>query len=221
MMKETAQNHDIDALCASIRTRILQGTLLPGTKLSENNLAKEAGCSRTPVREALKRLEQDGFVVILPHSGSYVKSCSLKEYQEITEIRSYLEGLSFRLAVERNADTTEIAKILSEMDELVNKPPFDLVAFGEKHYRFHQKLVEMSGNPLLLQTFNRLNLNANSLLFYQKSTKESFAITQAEHHKILTALEEGDAKVEKFVIMHLWKKRDNFKREAEQTSEED
>ena len=111
--------------------------MLPGSKLSENNLAREFSCSRTPVREALKRLEQDGFVDILPHSGTYVRSPSLTEYQELTEVRAYLEALAFNLAVEKEADCTELKRILGEMDAIVDNTPIDTVAFGEKHYRFH------------------------------------------------------------------------------------
>lgn len=206
----------IEEMYDELKSKILNGTLLPGTKLSENGLSSDFHCSRTPVREALKRLEQESFVVILPHSGTYVKSPTLREYQEMTEIRAYLEALAFSLAIERKADCTVLAQILKEMDDLVQDPPFDVVAFGEKHYRFHRQMVVMSGNPLLLQAFERLNLNANSLLFYQSMTKESFTITQEEHHKILSALETGNAKMESFVLNHLWRKRNKFKKEADE-----
>lgn len=73
VMDTPTKNQLIDSIYNHLKRQIRQGLLPNGAKLSENTLAKEFSCSRTPVREALKRLEQDGFVVIIAHSGSYVK----------------------------------------------------------------------------------------------------------------------------------------------------
>jgi DNA-binding GntR family transcriptional regulator len=205
----------IETVYQDLRTEILRAALLPGTKLSENTLAKDFSCSRTPVREALQRLEQDGFVDILPHSGTYVRTPSSAECQEITEVRAYLEALAFNLDIEKHADCSELEEILHQMDGIVENAPIDTVAFSTLHYRFHQTLVKLSGNQILMRIYDRLNINPNNLFSYQAMTKESFSVTQAEHHKILSALQKGDGRMGKFVIQHLWKKRNRFKHDAE------
>ena len=93
-METTKKSQLIDTIYNHLKHQIRQGLLPNGAKLSENTLAKEFSCSRTPVREALKRLEQDGFVVIVAHSGSYVKDITMVDYQQLTEVRAYLEALA-------------------------------------------------------------------------------------------------------------------------------
>ncbi len=94
----------IDTIYDTLRDQIRSGSLSGGgTKLSENTLAATFACSRTPVREALKRLDQDGFVVTIAHSGTYVKDLTMQEYQHLTEVRAYLEALAIRSACEQHA----------------------------------------------------------------------------------------------------------------------
>ncbi|MCI2097808.1 MAG: GntR family transcriptional regulator [Sphaerochaeta sp.] len=215
MPGEEDEQSVIESVYQELRLEILRAVLLPGTKLSENALAKDFSCSRTPVREALQRLRQDGFVDILPHSGTYVRTPKLCEYLELTEVRAYLEALAFTLAIERNADCTTLRTILTEMDEIVQDTPIDTVAFGVLHYRFHHTLVEMSGNSVLLRIYDRLNLSTSSLFSSPAMTRERFSQTQAEHHKILTALENHDTRMEKAIIQILWRKRNRYKRGTE------
>ncbi|MGH0053878.1 MAG: GntR family transcriptional regulator, partial [Sphaerochaetaceae bacterium] len=107
----------IDQIYQDIRNKILKNEYIPGNKLSENALSIEYNCSRTPVREAIKRLEQDGFVTVLPQSGSYVKELTIKDYQYIAEVRTYLESLAFRINCENAIDVTPFSSILDEMDK--------------------------------------------------------------------------------------------------------
>ena len=84
---------------STIQNRIRSGEYTPGEKLSENLLATEFNCSRMPVREALKHLEQDGLVTIQPKSGTYVRGYSPEEIRNAVEIRAYLEALAFTLLI--------------------------------------------------------------------------------------------------------------------------
>lgn len=203
----------IEQIYNDIRQRILKNEYIPGSKLSENSLSFEYECSRTPVREALKRLEQDGFVTVLPRSGSYVKELTLKDYQEIAEVRTYLESLAFRLLCEQEADTAHLSAILDEMDGCDMEQPDDVMRFSDLHYQFHVGLIRASGSEALLTTYSRLNLNTNSLLFYQRLSNQGKIQTQDEHRKILHYLDEGEAaKGERFMVAHLWRKRNAYKR---------
>ncbi|MDD3425210.1 GntR family transcriptional regulator [Sphaerochaeta sp.] len=203
----------IDQIYDDIRDKILKNEYIPGSKLSENSLSVDYNCSRTPVREAIKRLEQDGFVTVLPQSGSYVKELTLKDYQHIAEIRTYLESLAFRLNCENEVDIAPFAAILDEMDTCDMDKPDEVMHFSDLHFQFHLEMVRASNNAILLTTFSRLNLNTNSLLFYQRLSNQGKIQTQEEHRKILAYLQAHDAtKGEKFMFAHLWRKRNAYKR---------
>ena len=90
-MTDIANN--VEELYSVLRRRILDEYYFAGQKLSENALAKEFECSRTPIREVFKKLEQDGLIVVRPKSGSYVRIYSGKNYLDLIEVRAYLEGL--------------------------------------------------------------------------------------------------------------------------------
>ncbi len=202
---------EIEQIYNDIRNKILSNEFAPGSKLTENSLSNDYNCSRTPVREAIKRLEQDGFVEVLPHSGSYVKELTIREYQYLAEIRSYLESLAFRLNCENGTDIKPFSDILDQMDQCDMVK--DVMHFSNLHFQFHLAMVEASGNEILYTTFRRLNLNANSLLFYQQLTEKGKKATQDEHRKILTFMENRDiVKGERFMLSHLWRKRNRFKK---------
>ena len=92
-----------ELVCENIRQAIIDGTFSPGERLMEIQLADEMGVSRTPVREAIRKLEQEGFVVMIPRRGTYVADISIKDITEIYEIRISLDILAAGLAAERIA----------------------------------------------------------------------------------------------------------------------
>ncbi len=217
-MSDILSSQLIDHIYDTLRDQIRNGLLPGGTKLSENTLAATFSCSRTPVREALKRLDQDGFVVTIAHSGTYVKDLTMQEYQHLTEVRAYLEALAIRAACEQHADTSALEKILDTMDDLIEgKGPFQVQAFSELHYRFHLELVALAGNDLLTLTYSRLNLGEAALLFSQTLNKRGLKKTQAEHRKLVDAIKNHDQKEgERFMLAHLWRKRNQFKKEDQE-----
>ncbi len=201
----------IEDIVETIRIRILNGAYAPGEKLSENKLAKEFNCSRTPVREAIKRLERDNLVVVQPFSGSYVKHLSDEENRELTEIRASLESLAFRLACDREVDVAPLRQLLVEMEDALSSDKPDFVRYGQAHYQFHMTLVEMSGNVMLIDIYRRRNLNSASKLFYYKMSRTEADFTQQEHEAIVTALSLGDTEAgQQFMFNHLWKKRERL-----------
>jgi DNA-binding GntR family transcriptional regulator len=191
-----------------LRSRILSEEYYLGEKLSENTLAREFGCSRTPIREAIKRLESENLIEIRPQSGTYVKMLTPKDYSNLLEVRAYLEGLSYRLAIERASDEAIAAlePLLDEMDRVILARPIEMQHFAELHYRFHFSILEMGKNVLLVSMFERLNLRS-SHMFLRSMNAESAARTQEEHHRILNSLKARDPKGEKFMIGHLWRKK--------------
>ena len=90
-----------EVVCETLREAIISGVLRPGERLMEIQLAEELGVSRTPVREAIRKLELEGFVIMIPRRGTYVADLSIKDINEVFEVRSALDSLANGLAAER------------------------------------------------------------------------------------------------------------------------
>ena len=211
-MVET-QNDLKKTIYSVLRKRILSQYYSSQNKLSEVILAREFKCSRTPVREALKRLEQDNLIVIQPKSGSYVKEQSATDNKNMMEVRAYIEALAVRLLIEKKTDIKPIKQLYQAMDKIIKKKKIDMIIFGEKHYQFHKRIVDLTGNKLCIQMFNRLNL-ISSMTFFQED-ETNILKTHSEHFHIIEMIEKADRSVEKFMIEHLWKKRNKYFQEAE------
>jgi len=199
-----------EAIYQTIRRRIFTEEYAPGQKLSENALSGEFDCSRTPIREVFKRLEADLLVLVKPRSGTYVRRHFSKDSRELIEVRAYLEGLAFRLATETinlGPDVSRLNALLDQMDRIIEAKPIDMMAFADLHYQFHLGIIDLSGNDLLRQMYERLSLKSSDL-FLLSMNEDTAGTTQKEHRWLVEALSQRDLKGEKFMIGHLWKKRD-------------
>ena len=199
-----------DTIYSTVQERIRNGVYRDGEKLSENSLAKEFKCSRTPVREVFQKLEQNGLVVIQPKSGTYVRHYSKKEIIDALEIRSYLEALAFNLDIEKKVDLTPLKECLAEMNKVANVKPLDIEKFGLAHFNFHSLLVSLADNPFLTDVYNQLHLIALYGVFFKPMAEDDLKITQEEHEKIVDLLEKGDKSGESFIIHHLIRRREDF-----------
>ncbi len=208
-MNESQKSVRVDEIHAILRKRILTEQYIPGEKLSETALAKEFFCSRTPVRESIKRLQRDGLIVVQPKSGSYVKESNDKDHKELLEMRSYIEALCVRLIIEEDKDITPLIELYEKMDAYLQESPIDFVSYGETHYLYHHTLVSLAGNDLALRMFEQLNLRSSMLFYHSMNTKMS-SITQNEHAKIIHLLKTKSNKCEQFIISHLWKNRKKY-----------
>jgi DNA-binding GntR family transcriptional regulator len=171
-----------------LRREIIKGTLQPGQKLVMANLAKSFGISETPVREAIRRLESDGYVTFTPHSGAVVTRIDDREFSEIYLIRISLEGLATRLAVPfiSQNDISWLKKKNQEMKIAVQKNRYERLARLNKdfHLRIYKaapysRLYKMISD--LWDAFERWP----SIFSYVPERAES-AIR--EHEKIIEAL---------------------------------
>ena len=93
-----------EVVCETLRDAIRKGVLKPGERLMEIQLAEELGVSRTPVREAIRKLELEGYVIMMPRRGTYVANLSIRDVNEVFEIRTSLDSLASGLAAERITD---------------------------------------------------------------------------------------------------------------------
>ena len=174
-----------EVVSSTLRQAIKDGLLKPGDRLMEIQLADELGVSRTPIREAIRQLEQEGFVVMVPRRGTYVADISLKDIAQVFEIRSALEELSAGLAAERiTPDELEsLERILVEINEFIDKGEFDKIVDAD--IRFHDILYHASRNTRLVDILH--NLREQMLRFRSVSMHYPgrLAATWEEHRQMV------------------------------------
>ena len=145
----------------SLRELLLTGELAAGQRVSEIWAVDRLGVSRTPVRAALARLEEEGFLEALPSGGYAVKTFTEQDAFEAIEIRGALEGLAARLAAERGVDAAclqALEEILAEIDPLTTKPTLsseDFALYVRLNEAFHAKLAEACGGTVLARQIER------------------------------------------------------------------
>ncbi len=145
-----------ELVCETIRQAIVDGVFSPGERLMEIQLADEMGVSRTPVREAIRKLELEGFVVMIPRRGTYVADISIKDINEVYEIRTSLEVLAAGLAAERISDEEleTMQRLLVEIGHHMEDGNIEKIV--EIDTAFHDVLYKASRNQRLAGIINNL-----------------------------------------------------------------
>lgn len=140
----------------SIRDAIMRGDYAPGTMLSENDLAAVLSMSRTPVRAALARLQDEGWVTIYAQRGALVRELTADEVRELAEARLALEsaGVQRASAAQRDGLAARLADNLDRQEQALTSG--DVPAFALLALQFHRAFVEASGNGILLSFYDRL-----------------------------------------------------------------
>jgi GntR family transcriptional regulator of vanillate catabolism len=157
---QPAPSQTVKALL-SLRDLILKGTLASGDRLSELAIVERLGVSRTPVRAALIRLEEEGLVEALPSGGFAVKAFSERDIHDAIELRGTLEGLAARLAAERGADPEKLDALkacVAGIDALMSAPEIDPELFSNyiaHNADFHAQLVELAQSPAISRHIDR------------------------------------------------------------------
>src|ERR1043165_5819165 len=145
----------------ALRDQILSGSLRPGERISELQAVETAGVSRTPVRMALVRLEEEGLLEAIPSGGFMVKAFSERDILDSIELRGTLEGLAARFAAERGVsarDLEPLKECLNEIDGLVRRTPIAVEPFSAyvaRTARFHALLTELPRTPPLIRQIDR------------------------------------------------------------------
>ena len=177
-----------------VRELILSGELEPGTVINQATLAREIGISTTPLREALKRLKQQGLVELDAHRDARVAALDAEEARDLLEIRRSLDPLAASLAAERRTkqDVAEMRASLEGLEALPSNPTLEqLVA----HRRFHSAIYRASHNALLVETLDGLWDTADRYrrhgLQVERSAEERGEKAR-EHTLLFEAIVEGD-----------------------------
>ena len=169
----------MELVCRRIRERIMAGELVPGSPLREEHIARELGVSATPVREAFRRLANEGWITSAPYRGSFIRRYSPKELDDLFRLREALEGLAVRLAsscaspeqLERlRAAVDAEAAYIAEAEK--SGCPFVSPSF-EQELAFHTAVAEISGSPLLAERLETLKAQLAYIFLLGRGHRES------------------------------------------------
>lgn len=209
-----------DVVFENLREAIVEGKLNPGQRLMEVQLAEQLGVSRTPVREAIRKLELEGLVVMLPRKGAYVANMSLKDIIDVLEIRSTLEGLASSLAAERihPENIKELEKIAKEFEQ--NADNTDLDELLKKDVEFHECIFKATNNKKLHQLITSLWEQVYRFRATYIADYESVKSIIKEHQLILDAIKKGDNELAKKYAKEHIEKAENFMIEKAMKSKE-
>ena len=180
-----------EIVCEVLRDAIRGGVLKPGEWLKENDLADELLVSRTPVREAIRKLEQEGYVVTVPRRGAYVASVSIRDINEIFEIRAALEVLACELAAERITEE-ELERLLVAIGRAIEE--HDMERIVQTDIEFHELLYQAARNERLLAIIGNLREQLTRFRTISMSYPGRLKATLEEHRSLVDAIGSGDAR---------------------------
>jgi DNA-binding GntR family transcriptional regulator len=198
-----------DQVAARLRTWLIEGRIAPGAKLNERVLAEQLRVSRTPLREAIKLLAQEGLVDLVPNRGAVAVQLTETDIVHTFEVLAGLEALSGELAARRIGDAA--------LGELRAKHHEMLAAFERRdlsnYYRLnaaiHAGINEAAGNPVLAETYGRINARVQAMRFRTNQDEAKWRRAVQEHIRMMQALGERDgAALARVLADHLHHKRD-------------
>lgn len=176
-----------------VRDLIASGRIPPGTQLDERSLANDLAVSRTPLREAIATLVEEGLVERRPYRGNFVRMFTAKQVNDLYVVRKVLEGLATRLAVLSLAeeDLDKIRSILDETQQALEAG--DMAAYSTADVHFHDTIAQMSKNETLIESIGRLKRQIQIVRLGANRDPQVVARTALERPHILAALEARDA----------------------------
>lgn len=186
-------NTSSDSVYIELRGKILSRELKPAQRLLEVKIANEMGVSRTPVREALRRLANEGLVKIVPNSGARVASPTVHEMDNSYSVREYLENMSVELACRTGMDK----RTLERLDGLVRDGDAafesgDADAFLAANADFHRVIAEAGKNYVLSEYVDNIIQRTNVYIYFYSKFIEAENKSSGEHRAILRAIAQRD-----------------------------
>jgi DNA-binding GntR family transcriptional regulator len=198
-----------DEVAERLRSMLVEGRIAPGAKLNERELCELLSISRTPLREAIKRMAAEGLVDLLPNRGAVAVKLSETDVLHAFEVLAELEGLSGELAARRisAADIVQVRALHYEMLAAFTRR--DLPAYYRLNAQIHAAINEAAGNPVLSKAYGEINARVQSLRFRTNQNEAKWTLAVEEHEQMLAALEARDsAALRHILIEHLLHKRD-------------
>lgn len=181
-----------DVVFNTLRKAILRGNLEPGERLREIHLADKLGVSRTPIREAIRKLELEGLVVMIPRKGAVVAEITEKSLRDVLEVRRALEALAVRLACEKilDAEVEELKVAAERFEEALETG--DVTAFAEADVRFHDIIYRATDNQRLIQLLYNLREQMYRYRVEYLKREDAHETLLEEHQAIIETIEKRD-----------------------------
>ena len=180
-----------DVVFNTLRRAILRGELKPGERLMEIQLANKLGVSRTPIREAIRKLELEGLVLMIPRKGAEVAEITEKNLRDVLEVRCALEELAVQLACER-IDKRGIKELHTAADRFRDVlGSDDITQIAQADEAFHDVIFTATDNERLIQLLNNLREQMYRYRIEYLKKKECYPLL-GEHEAIISAIERHD-----------------------------
>lgn len=178
-----------DVVFNTLRQAILRGELKPGERLMEIQLANKLGVSRTPVREAIRKLELEGLVLMIPRRGAEVAEITEKSLRDVLEVRRALESLCVELACDRitEEDIASLRVAATEFEEVLKTG--DVTQFAEADVRFHDIIYLATDNQRLVHLLYNLREQMYRYRVEYLKREEVHPVLLAEHEEIIECIE--------------------------------
>jgi DNA-binding GntR family transcriptional regulator len=208
------QESTAEVVAQKIRENILNGQLKPGSKLRETEICTWLQVSRTPVREAFRVLQSEGFVTHNPNYGVVVASLGVDDVTQLYKIRSVLEQISaydaaVHITKEQIAELRKINEDLNFFDEMNPQKSSDL------DLRFHSVIAQASRNNILIECLSGIYRRTAMVLRFIPFQKTRIARTCKEHADIISAMESGDSELaKKYMEIHFYKSTESLVEKA-------
>jgi DNA-binding GntR family transcriptional regulator len=181
-----------DVVFKTLREAILRGDLKPGERLMELQLAAKLGVSRTPIREAIRMLEQEGLAVTIPRRGAEVARMTLKDMEDVLEIREALDELAVQIACTRiTPEQLDRLRKVKEEFELCTRGS-DVKKIAQADVAFHDVIYEATGNPKLVSMLSNLREQIYRYRVEYLKDSRNYPVLIREHETILEALRARD-----------------------------
>jgi DNA-binding GntR family transcriptional regulator len=173
-----------DQVLDAIERALVSSSLRPGDRINEAEIARQAGISRGPVREAIQQLVGEGILMKIPHRGTFVAQWTKEDIAETYGLRALLESFAASMACSHmsEVDSEELKEIVREMFECAHRG--DSACLSELDSRFHRRLYEFSGHKLLQRILNDLWRRVSMLVSFDAETSPDL-VEYAENHQML------------------------------------
>ncbi|WP_430397595.1 GntR family transcriptional regulator [Ferrovibrio sp.] len=181
-----------EEIVTRLRDLIIEGRLPPGVRINEVAVGKLLQVSRTPLREAIKRLASEGLIELVPTRGAVVRTFTAKDVEDILAVLSALEQLAAR-QICAHASDAEIGQICALHDAMMERyAARDRLAYFKLNQEIHSTIVELTGNQTLAKTHGSLQACIRRIRFVGNERPDKWASAVAEHEEMVAALRARD-----------------------------
>ncbi|MGW8312423.1 MAG: GntR family transcriptional regulator [Desulfuromonadales bacterium] len=204
MRRKPIERHQTlrEKILETIRDAILKGNMKPGERVSEPELAERFGISRTPIREAFRQLESEGYLQVIPRKGAVVASLSERDVEEFYAIKIILEGFAARMAAENLTakDIERLESINQRLQQIAAEG--DVKTFFRVHNEFHEVFIKAAGNEKLYEMITQLVMRFKRLRLASLSQPGRMEISVEEHRNMIQAFKNHDGDRADSLVRH-------------------